>query len=56
MNLILYLKVKNLIADAFHFGFFGDYTANVYRALGGLFRVSLLWGNHVTFTDCGEIL
>ena len=26
------------------------------RALGGLCRFSLLWGNPVIFTDCGEIL
>ena len=32
------------------------YTANVYRALQGLCRVSLLWGNPVIFTDCEEIL
>ena len=32
------------------------YTANVYRALSGLCRVSWLWGNTVIFTDCGEIL
>jgi hypothetical protein len=32
------------------------YTANVYRALRGLFRVSLLCGNPVIFADCGETL
>ena len=31
-------------------------TANVYRALQGLCRFSLLWGKPVIFTDCGEIL
>ena len=33
-----------------------DYTANIYRALRGLCRVSLLWENPVMFTDCEEIL
>ena len=32
------------------------YTVNIYRALRGLFRFSLLWGNPVIFTDCGDIL
>ena len=32
------------------------YTANVYKALWGLYRFSLLQGNPVIFTDCGEIL
>ena len=32
------------------------YTANVYRALQGLCRFSLLWGNPVILTDCREIL
>ena len=32
------------------------WTANVYTALQGLYRFSLLWGNPVIFTDCREIL
>ena len=33
-----------------------NYTANVYRALKGLFRVSLLCGILVIFTDYKESL
>ena len=32
------------------------YTANVYRALWGLCRFSLLWGNPAISTNCREIL
>ena len=44
------------VLSVYFFAIVSPYTANVYRVLRGLCRDSLLWGNTVIFTDCGEIL